>query len=72
MKGDELYAWQVREPDGRWSLISALISGNHMPLIHRELQVVYGLMPIAKAHARAMGQRLRLAHFILSEVLPDE
>lgn len=73
MMGDELYAWQVQEPDGRWSMIGTQLAGSEMylPMIHRDLQVIQNMTTLAKNHARQTGQRLRLAHFALSEVLPN-
>jgi hypothetical protein len=76
--GNELYAWQVQEPDGRWSMVGAMIpptndlglpSGAHLPLIHRSLKVVDLMRPFAEAHAAQTGQPLRLARFSLAEVL---
>ena len=70
--GDELWAWQVQEPSGGWSLVGAMIGdpdtgeGMHTPLIHRNQEVVEKFMePLARSHAEATGQKLRLAHFIL-------
>ena len=64
--GDTLYAWQVQEPDGKWSLVGALIPslGTHSPLIHRSLDIVRdNFGPLAREHADRTGQRLRLARF---------
>lgn len=69
--GSDLYAWQVQEPDGRWSMVGAFIPGvgDHAPLIHRDLLIVRRLEGYARAHSTATGQTLRLAKFTLAEVL---
>jgi hypothetical protein len=69
--GDSLYAWQVQESDGRWSMVGALVpqTGTHQPLIHRRLDIVERFGPLARAHAEGTGQPLRLARFDLTEVL---
>lgn len=74
--GDELWAWQVQEPDGKWSMVGALLPdglggarNTHAPLIHRRLDVVQMMRDMAEGHARATGQPLRLAHFKLTEVV---
>jgi hypothetical protein len=71
MDGDTLYAWQVQEPDGQWSMVGALIPGvgEHAPLIHRDLLLIRRLEGLARMHADATGQPLRLARFTLAEVL---
>jgi hypothetical protein len=69
--GDALYAWQVQEYDGRWSMVGALIpeTGTHSPLIHRELMIVRRMEGLARAHAEGTGQPLRLVKFTVTEVL---
>lgn len=69
--GDALYAWQVQEPDGQWSMVGALIPGigEHTPLIHRDLLLIRRLEGLARKHAEQTGQPLRLARFALTEVL---
>ena len=70
MIGDELFAWQVQEPDGRWSMVAAGIdSDTQMPLIHRSLDIMERFRPIAELHARTTNQPLRLAKFSLATVL---
>jgi hypothetical protein len=71
VSGDTLYGWQVQEPDGRWSLVGALITETmtHAPLIHRDLGIARRLGGHARAHAEATGQKLRLGKFVLAEVL---
>lgn len=70
--GDQLWAWQCQEPDGRWSMIAAGMPGEpslgFMPMIHRDRAIMQRLKSIAKTHARGMGQPLRLARFELAEV----
>lgn len=68
--GDNLFAWQVQEPDGQWSLIMSMVPGvGNAVLIHRKLDVVGQMRPLAEAHARGTGQPLRLARFALAERL---
>jgi hypothetical protein len=73
MSGENLYlyAWQVQEPDGQWSMVGALVpeTGSHMPLVHRSLQVIEHLRPLATDHAAATRQKLRLARYGLAQVL---
>lgn len=66
--GNSIYAWQVREPDGRWSMIGMMIDGNHTPLIHRDPELIDAMKPLAVAHAAQMGAPLRLMQFIGTEV----
>lgn len=72
--GSSLYAWQVEEPDGRWSMVGASIGamGSQVPLIHRDLDFVKQLRPLATAHAEATEQPLRLVHFRLVEVIEEQ
>ena len=69
--GDTLYAWQVREPDGRWSMVGALLPGvgEHVPLIHRDLLMIRRMEGLARNHAEQTGQPLRLVKFGITEVL---
>jgi hypothetical protein len=69
--GDELYAWQVQERDGRWSMVGALIpaTGTHSPLVARSFRIAQHFEPLAREHAVKTGQKLRLAKFILMEVV---
>jgi hypothetical protein len=71
--GDSIYAWQVQEPDGKWSIVAASVPslGNETwPLIHRDMAFVkHRLKPLAEQHAQLTGQPLRLARFNLVEVL---
>jgi hypothetical protein len=69
--GNTIYAWQVQEPDGRWSMVGALIPelGTHSPLVHRDLLLMRRLEGTARGHAEATGQPLRLARFDLAELL---
>lgn len=69
--GSSLYAWQVEEPDGRWSMVAASIGpmGSQAPLIHRSLDIIEKFRPLAEAHAEATEQPLRLAHFRLDKVI---
>jgi hypothetical protein len=69
--GDALYAWQVQEPDGRWSMVGALVAefGSHTPLVHRSLDIILQLANYAKSHAATTGQPLRLARFTLDKTL---
>jgi hypothetical protein len=71
MDGDTLYAWQVEEPDGRWSMVGALIpeTGINTPLIHRSYQIIKSFEQLARNHAERTSQPLRLARFVLEEVL---
>jgi hypothetical protein len=72
-EGDTLWAWQVQEPDGKWSMVGALLpeplagmgTSTHTPLIHRKHEVVIMMADLAKGHARVTGQPLRLAEFAL-------
>jgi hypothetical protein len=75
--GDELWAWQVQETDGSWSMVGMILPdmsegkagqvGQHTPMIHRKKALVDQVMrPYAEHHARATGQPLRLAHFTLT------
>ena len=65
MTGDTLWAWQVQEPDGKWSMVGALVGDTHMPLIHRNRDVMDQTALLAKNHAEQTGQKLRLAEFHL-------
>jgi hypothetical protein len=68
--GSRLYAWQVQEPDGRWSLVGAIVPGlGHMPLISRSSDIARKTAGIARDHARQTNQELRLARFDLAEVM---
>jgi len=68
--GNELYAWQVLEPGGDWSIVAAGLSADHQwPLIHRSHEIIQELKPFAVTHATATKQQLRLARFTLSDVL---
>lgn len=72
MTGDNLYAWQVQEPDGRWSMVAVSLRddmSSAMPLIHRDLQFILRTAEYAERHAGATGQPLRLAHFELHAVI---
>jgi hypothetical protein len=78
-EGNTLWAWQVQEPDGQWSMVGALMiapliedtgTSTHMPLIHRKREVVMMMEEMAKGHARATGQPLRLAQFTLAAHVP--
>jgi hypothetical protein len=66
--GTQLYAWQVQESDGRWSMIGVMLDGNHTPLIHRDPQLIEAMRPLAEQHAAQSGQPLRLMQFIGTEV----
>ena len=69
--GNTIYAWQVQEPDGRWSMVGALIleTMTHTPLVHRDLLLIRRMEVHARAHAKTTSQPLRLAKFTLAEVL---
>lgn len=72
MIGNDLWAWQVEEQPDVWSAVGAIIPGTglHSPLIHRNREVAEKVMkPVAEAHAAKTGLPLRLAHFILEEVV---
>jgi hypothetical protein len=70
MTGDTLWAWQVQEPDDQWSLILTLIPGvGSAVLVHRRLDIIGKMRPLAEGHSKATGQPLRLARFALAEVL---
>jgi hypothetical protein len=79
VQGDELFAWQVQEPDGRWSLVGAMVGPDlatgltvHTPLIHRNKDLVaQDMKRMAESHARGTGQPLRLVRFSIAEVLQD-
>lgn len=73
--GDDLYAWQVQEPDGRWSLVGVHIPGlgdGTSPLIARNLDSIMKAKWLAVNHAKETNQGLRLAHFTLAEVVDDD
>jgi hypothetical protein len=69
--GCTLYAWQVQEASGAWSMVGALIpeTFEHSPLIHRNLIIVRRWEGLAHKHAEATNQPLRLARFTLAEVI---
>lgn len=70
--GDQLYAWQVQESDGRWSMVGAVLPNmtwGHVPLIHRDLGVVRRMRELAENHAEQTGQPLRLVKFEITETL---
>jgi hypothetical protein len=69
--GSTLYAWQVQEPDGRWSMVGALVPelGTHTPLVHRKMAVVRRFEQLAREHAVRTNQKLRLAKFVLDSVV---
>lgn len=66
--GNQIYAWQVQEPDGRWSMIGVMVQGKHSPLIHRDPDLIEAMKPLAVEHAAKMGAPLRLMQFIGTEV----
>ena len=70
--GDTLWAWQVQEPDGQWSMVGALLDGRHTPLIHRKYDVVLMMASMAKTHSERTGQPLRLAEFVLKNQWVEE
>lgn len=68
--GDNLYAWQVQEPDGQWSMVMSMVPGvGQAVLIHRRLDIMGQMRPLAEGHSQATGQPLRLVRFTLAEVL---
>lgn len=71
--GDHLYAWQVQEPDGRWGMVGTYVveTSCHMPLVHRDYDVIKRLGGYAMSHAIGTQQKLRLARFALAEVIEE-
>ena len=63
--GSTLWAWQVQEPEGNWSMVGTMIGNMHSPLIHRKRDVAMLMAGLAKSHAKTTGQPLRLAEFEL-------
>ena len=53
--GDELWAWQAQESDGRWSLIGLSVDGGkaYAPIIHRSLEFIESVRPLAINHVRS-------------------
>lgn len=70
MHGDEQYVWQAREQGG-WSTIMTYIPflGEGGPLTARKLEVAEAMESIAKEHGKQLGQEVRLARFVATEVL---
>jgi hypothetical protein len=71
-EGDTLWAWQVQEPDGKWSMVGAMMPSpvpglpdTHTPLVHRKREVAMMMAQLAAAHSTQTGQPLRLAEFVL-------
>lgn len=73
--GDEYWAWQVfDEDDGDWCVVGVMVEqegGNnmHMPLIFRRREQIDQTCSLAMSHSKGTGQRLRLAHFTLADVV---
>lgn len=68
--GDTIWVWQSEDSPGRWSTISAMIPGlnAHGPLLSRQKNSIDVLAPLARAHGRGLGQRIRLVRFELAQV----
>ena len=61
--GNELWAWQAQETDGRWSLIGLSVDGGdaYVPIIHRSPEFIESVRPLALRHVQTgNGEALRL------------
>ena len=59
--GNELWAWQAQEADGRWSMIGFSIDDAYVPIIHRSLELIESVRPLALRHVQTgNGEALRL------------
>lgn len=69
--GNTLWAWQVQEPSGSWSMVGAFIPAmhTHSPLIHRNERMVRSWKNLAERHAKRTGQPLRLVRLEVVETL---
>lgn len=73
----EMYVWQVIDEDGRWGSIAAALPLNDGPptmmqLVSRSRLVATQLMaPVARQHAAASGMEVRLARYVLAEVVEN-
>lgn len=69
-RGDTIYAWQEWEPNGDWGIIAAVIPAlgtTPVPLVMRDPTSALRAEPLARAHAAASGNPVRLARFELAE-----
>jgi hypothetical protein len=64
----ELYAW-VTEVDGKPSLIAALISGFHTPLMSVREETARKMGALAVNHCQATGQKAQLVQFKAVDVI---
>jgi hypothetical protein len=62
----ECYVWLVREADGREAPVAAIMDGRLGPMVlqHSDHERALQLEPFARAHAKASGQPVRLAHLV--------
>ena len=60
--GNELWAWQAQETDGRWSMIGLSIDDDaYVPIIHRSLELIESVRPLAIRRAQTgNSEALRL------------
>jgi hypothetical protein len=67
----DLFAWLVKEDDGREGPVCALIPGLNMaaPLVSLSLALAELLEGVARAHADATGKPVRLVRYTEAETL---
>jgi hypothetical protein len=68
---ETIYAWTEIDPDGGEGIIFAFIPAIGMTgnLQHRNRNIVEAFRPIAKAHAKSTGHKVRLVKFARDETL---
>ena len=67
--GTEIFAWVTRMADGRYSIVGALIEGQHFPLVSMHRASMENAGPLARAHGLALNQPVMLVRFAEVEVL---
>jgi hypothetical protein len=68
----ELFAWLVKEDDGREGLIAAEVPEigiTPVPLVASNRQFMEAIAPIAQAHADRSGKPVRLVRFVEAETV---
>jgi hypothetical protein len=73
--GDELYAWQEQEEDGRWGIIAVVVANAEaaqpIPLVTRSFSIAAAMRPMAEAHEQSSGHVVRLGCFELTRTVVE-